>query len=184
MRLKLLYPLRVLFLVLMALAGLGVSQGLKAETLPLLGLKLAAVNTDFSGSDESTASGYGVVLGVTNISYRIYADLNFYSWDSISTRTIHANYDYLWRAGETWRPFVGLYGGLVDLELEAAKEYQSGVSAGIQGGLLLPLSNTGWQLEAGMRFGGFNVELLNPTTQQKVKIKSQAEAFITLNFSS
>ena len=82
------------------------------------------------------------------------------------------------------RPFVGVYGGLVDLELDAAKNYQSGASAGVQGGVLLPLGKSGWQLETGLRFGGFDAKLTHPATQQEVKIKSQAEAFIVLSFSS
>ena len=184
MRLMFLHPLRVIWLALVILIGLVVSPSSRAETLPMFGVRLAAVNANFSGLNESTTSGYGITLGVTEVTYRVYADLNFYSWDSASTRTIHANYDYLWRAGETWRPFVGVYGGLVDLELDAAKNYQSGASAGVQGGVLLPLGKSGWQLETGLRFGGFDAKLTHPATQQEVKIKSQAEAFIVLSFSS
>jgi len=184
MRFKFLHSSQAAFLLLVLLVGLAVSPSSRAETLPMFGVRLAAVNANFSGLNESTTSGYGITLGVTEVTYRVYADLNFYSWDSASTRTIHANYDYLWRAGETWRPFAGVYGGLVDLELDAAKNYQSGASAGVQAGVLFPLRKSGWQVETGLRFGGFDAKLTNPTTQQDVKIKSQAEVFIVLNFSS
>lgn len=187
MTLKLLRPSRASLVLITLLAGMGVSQASQAETLPMFGVRLAMVDADFTGlptSTSSTTNGFGVVLGVALPTYRVYADLNFYSWDDVNTRTIHANYDYIWRAGESWQIFTGVYGGLVDLEMEVADKYQSGPSAGIQAGLLFPLGASGWNLETGLRYGGFSAKLLNPDTHQDVKIKTQAEGFISLNFSS
>ncbi len=164
--------------------GMVISPVAEAETLPLFGVRLAMADAEFANLSSSTTAGYGVILGVTLPKYRVYADLNFYSWDGADTRSIHANYDYIWRAGESWQVFTGIYGGLVDLELDAADKYQSGPSAGVQAGFLLPLGSSGWQLETGMRYGGFDAKLLNPATQQEVKIKTQVEGFISLNFSS
>ncbi|GLR63705.1 hypothetical protein [Marinospirillum insulare] len=187
MRFKNLSCLNSGLLITSLMVGLVTSQVALAETQPMFGLRLAMADTDFSGvasSASSTTSGFGVVLGVKQPSYRVYADLNFYTWDEVNTRTIHANYDYLWRADKSWQVFTGIYGGLVDLEVEAANKYQSGPSAGVQAGLLLPLGSSGWSLETGLRYGGFSAKLLNPETNQEVKIKSQAEGFISLSFSS
>lgn len=184
MELKLLLSSRANWLLVIFLAGLSLNQTSQADTLPMFGVRAAVAEASFSGMDSSNGNGFGVVLGVTSAAYRVYADLNFYSFDKASTRTIHANYDYLWQAGENWQIFTGIYGGLVDLELDAANKYQSGPSAGVQAGFLLPLGASGWRLETGVRYGGFDAKLVNPATQLDVKIKSQAEGFITLNFAS
>lgn len=184
MTLKLLRPSCATWLVAALLAGAGLSQTSQAEMLPMFGVKLALADTDFSGLEASTTSGYGLILGVTAPTYRVYADLNFYSWDEVNTRTIHANYDYIWRAEKSVQIFTGIYGGLVDLEIDATKKYQSGPSAGVQAGLLLPLGKSGWNLETGLRYGGFSSKINNEASGQEVKINSQAEAFITLNFAS
>lgn len=165
-------------------AAATLSQVSKAETLPMFGVKFALADADFTGLEASSTTGYGFVLGVTSGAHRVYADLNFYSWDAADTRTIHANYDYVWRAGKAWQVFTGVYGGLVDLELDAANKYQSGPSAGVQAGVLVPLGASGWNLETGLRYGGFSAKLLNPDTNQEVKINTQVEGFISLNFSS
>lgn len=184
MVLKFLYFSKTCYLVVALLTGAGVSQVLQAETLPIFGVRLAMADANFSSLDTSVTSGHGLVLGVTSTTYRIYADLNFYTWDAAKTRTIHANYDYIWQVSEFWQPFMGVYGGLVDLELDVAKNYQSGASVGVQGGVLFPLGKSGWQVETGARYGGFGAKLFNPATQQDEKLKSQAEAFVTFSFSS
>lgn len=187
MTLKLLRPSYASLLLMTLVTGVGTSQAALAETLPMFGVRLGVVDTKFTGlvnSASSTTNGYGVLLGVAQPNYRVYADLNFYTWDDVNTRTIHANYDYIWRAGESWQVFTGVYGGLVDLEMEVANQYQSGPSAGVQAGLLFPLGKSGWNLETGLRYGGFSAKLLNPDTNQEVKIKTQAEGFISLYFSS
>ena len=170
-------------------AAATLSQASQAETLPMFGVRLALAEAKFSGFQPSSlnsasTTGYGFMLGVTSGAHRVYADLNFYSWDTADTRTIHANYDYIWRSGKAWQVFTGVYGGLVDLETAAVNKYQSGPSAGVQAGVLLPLGTSGWNLETGLRYGGFSAKLLNPDTNQEVKIKTQAEGFISLNFSS
>lgn len=175
---------RASWLVVVFIIGVGVSQVSEAETKPLFGVKMILADADFNGLASSTASGYGVVLGVTAESFRVYGDLNFYAWEGADTRTIHANYDYIWRAGESWQVFMGIYGGLVDLELDVADKYQSGASVGVQAGFLIPLGSSGWQVETGLRYGGFDAQLFDPETQQAIKIKTQSEAFITLNYSS
>lgn len=187
MTLKLLRLSCVVLVLTTFLAGMGISQVSQAEALPMFGVRFAVADTDFAGLDNtasSTANGFGVTLGVAKPSYRVYADLNFYSWDEVSTRTIHANYDYVWRAKEPWQVFTGVYGGLVDLQLEAGDSYQSGPSAGVQAGLLFPLGASGWRVETGVRYGAFSAKQLNPETNKEVKIKTQAEGFISLYFSS
>ena len=189
MVLKLLSPSTAGLLLATFLVGSGLSQVSQAETLPMFGVRLALAEAKFSGFqpaslNSASTTGYGFMLGVTSGAHRVYADLNFYSWDTADTRTIHANYDYIWRSGKAWQVFTGVYGGLVDLETAAVNKYQSGPSAGVQAGVLLPLGTSGWNLETGLRYGGFSAKLLNPDTNQEVKIKTQAEGFISLNFSS
>lgn len=148
---------------------------------PLLGFRLAAAEGYLSGHPDDSSTGLGFILGVAAPQYRVYADLNFYSWDAVETRTIHANYDYVWNPTAKWQVFTGLYAGLVDLELASTSDYKSGPSAGVQTGLTRRLGASSWQVETGLRWGGFSASITDPTTQQKVSIQSQIELFVHLN---
>lgn len=153
----------------------------------LAGLRFSYASGDFSGIKDDWSRGVGAVLGVSYPHHRVYADLNLYTWQEVNSRTIHANYDRLWRINGDWQAFAGVFGGLVDLELGSAlrgqNDYQSGLSGGVQAGVLHPLGR-GWQLEAGVRYNHFSVETPSPALGRDVRLNNQAEAFVVFNFSS
>jgi hypothetical protein len=170
-----------LLLVVMALPVIA------SDTNTLAGLRFSQASADFSGIKDDTSTGVGAILGVSYPYHRVYADLNLYSWEEVNSRTIHANYDRLWHMSGDWQAFAGVFGGLVDLELSSTlrgkDDYQSGLSVGVQAGVLRPVGR-GWQLEAGARYNHFSVETPSPALGRDVRLNNQVEAFVVLNFSS
>ncbi|MBE0505723.1 MAG: TonB-dependent receptor [Marinospirillum sp.] len=158
-----------------------------SDVATLAGLRFSQASGVFSGIKDDTATGVGAVLGVSYPHYRVYADLNLYSWDEVNTRTIHANYERLWHVGSDWQAFAGVFGGVVDFELGSAlrgkDDYQSGLSGGVQVGVLHPVGR-GWQLETGVRYNHFSVETPSAALDRDVRLNNQVEAFLVLSFSS
>ncbi|SFX32700.1 hypothetical protein [Marinospirillum alkaliphilum] len=169
------------------LIGMALPAVAASDVATLAGLRFSQASADFSGIKDDTGTGVGVVLGVSYPTFRVVADLNLYSWDEVNTRTIHASYERLWQVSGDWQAFAGVFGGVVDLELGSAlrgkDDYQSGLSGGVQAGVLYPLGR-GWQLETGVRYNHFSVEISSPALDEDVRLNSQVEVFVVLNFSS
>lgn len=157
------------------------------EVRTLAGVRFSLAAADFTGVKDAEGAGKGVLLGVSYPEYRVYADMNFYSWDKASTRSIHANYDRLWSLHEDWHFYAGVYGGIADFELEkwhqTKQDYQSGLSYGVQSGVTYRLADQ-WQIDAGLRYNKFHVEIYSPALQRDVRMNQLAEFFLTLSFGS
>lgn len=153
---------------------------------PLVGISYGQAKANFNNYSSSSTGGTGFLLGVDYQQFRIYADLSFYKWQGAKTRTIYANADYQYQFQPWLTGFAGLYFGLVDLEFDNPKDYQSGPAGGAQLGVLLPLGQSNWQLEAVTRFTGMSAEQDLPTLgdepAEKAKITGQTEAQLRLVF--
>lgn len=153
----------------------------------LAGVRLSQASASFSGMAGDSGSGVGVVLGVSYDDFRVHADLTLFSMDEADIRTIVASYERLWPVNAQMSLFAGVNGGVVDFEPDQAiygtKGFQSGVTLGLQGGLIYQLSPR-WQLEAGVRHNRFRAEMFSPTLNRDLRLDSQTEAFLILNFSS
>lgn len=157
------------------------------EVKTLAGVRLSQASTSFSGMGSDSGRGVGAVLGVSYEDFRVYADLTLFSLDEADVRVILASYERLWPVHSRLTLFAGVNGGVVDFELDkavhGAKDFQSGGSLGLQGGLIHQLSPR-WQLEAGVRHNRFRAEVFSPALNRDVQLESQTEAFLVLNFSS
>lgn len=166
----------------MVLAGSNLAL---ADYNPLLGVRFAASQGDFTNLDEKSTTGTGFVLGVLDTNQRIYADLALYSWDTVDTRTIYANYDYIFHPVSNWQLYAGVFAGLVDLQPQNNKKnYQSGPAGGVQFGLIKPLGASNFSLELGARFAFTSAEVEDEGLNKDVSIDSYQEVFIGFNFSS
>lgn len=167
-----------------------------ASPKPLVGISYGQAKANFNNYSSSSTGGTGFLLGVEYQQFRVYADLAFFKWQgsqtknpkwkAAKTRTIYANVDYQHQFAPWLTGFAGLYFGLVDLEFDNPKDYQSGPAGGAQLGVLLPLGQSNWQLEAVTRFTGMSAEQDLPTLgdepAEKAKITGQTEAQLRLVF--
>lgn len=190
------FPYLAASLVLTA-ASLILATNLAAEETspkPLVGISYGQAKANFNNYSSSSTGGAGFLLGVEYEKFRVYADLAFYEWQGsptknpkwkkAKTRTIYANADYQHQFKPWLTGFAGLYFGLVDLEFDNPKDYQSGLAGGAQAGVILPLGQSNWQLEAAARFSAMNAEQDLPAKEgeavEKAKITGQSEAQLRL----
>ena len=156
---------------------------------PFVGLNFASAEAEFDGLPDDQSRGFGFKLGVGYPASRLYASLDFYSWEEAESLVISAHYDRLLRVHPYLTLFLGVNASLTDFEIDGRydpKDFDTGPGVGAQAGILIPLSRS-WQLEAGVRSDRFWVDAEVRAEDQpldKLGFEAMSLGYVSLVFTS